>query len=167
MLLAGDEFRRTQGGNNNAYCQDNETSWIDWQFLEKHKDIFRFTRSMIAFRQAHPILCTDRFYTDAEIQWFDPLGELPDWADQKKKQLACMIYEEESKLYFMFNASDEVVNFKLPIVLPTVRWYLTIDTSLVSPQDFLDVHETQLLDNQLFYSVNARTSVVLATQNSE
>ena len=56
MLLGGDEFCRTQGGNNNAYCQDNETSWHDWSCLEQHREIFRFTRGMIAFRRAHPIL---------------------------------------------------------------------------------------------------------------
>ena len=74
MLLGGDEFRRTQGGNNNAYCQDNETSWHDWRFLEQHKEILRFTRGMIAFRRAHPILSKERFYTDAEIHWFGPHG---------------------------------------------------------------------------------------------
>ena len=55
MLLGGDEFRRTQGGNNNAYCQDNDTSWYDWRRLEQHEDIFRFTRGLIAFRRTHPI----------------------------------------------------------------------------------------------------------------
>jgi isoamylase len=66
MLLGGDEFRRTQGGNNNAYCQDNETSWIDWTDLEKNQEIYRFARGMIAFRCAHPVLSTEQFYTDAE-----------------------------------------------------------------------------------------------------
>ncbi len=74
MLLGGDEFRRTQGGNNNAYCQDNETSWHDWSRLDQHRDIFRFTRGMIAFRRAHPILSKEQFYTDAEIHWFGPQG---------------------------------------------------------------------------------------------
>jgi isoamylase len=60
MLLGGDEFRRTQKGNNNAYCQDNITSWYDWSCLERNREIFRFTRWMIAFRRAHPILCKKR-----------------------------------------------------------------------------------------------------------
>ena len=72
MLLGGDEFRRTQGGNNNPYCQDNETSWYDWACLERHREILRFTCGMIAFRRAHPILSKDQFYTDAEIHWFGP-----------------------------------------------------------------------------------------------
>ncbi|HUB66331.1 MAG TPA: glycogen debranching protein GlgX, partial [Candidatus Methylacidiphilales bacterium] len=70
MLLGGDEFRRTQHGNNNAYCQDNETSWYDWRFLKQHQEIYRFTREMIAFRRAHPVLSQERFYTDSEIHWF-------------------------------------------------------------------------------------------------
>ena len=85
MLLGGDEFRRTQGGNNNAYCQDNETSWIDWSCLEQHQEIYRFARGMIAFRRAHPVLSKEQFYTDAEIRWFGPQGGLPNWADPKRK----------------------------------------------------------------------------------
>ena len=72
MLLGGDEFRRTQGGNNNAYCQDNETSWVDWTHLKQHQEIYRFAQGMIAFRRAHPILSKEQFYTDAEILWFNP-----------------------------------------------------------------------------------------------
>ena len=53
MLLAGDEFRRTQRGNNNAYCQDNDTSWVDWSLAERHAELVRFTRSVFAFRRAH------------------------------------------------------------------------------------------------------------------
>ena len=168
MLLGGDEFRRTQGGNNNAYCQDNETSWHDWSFLEKYSDIFRFTCGMIAFRKAHPVLSTERFYTDDEIHWYSPQGELPNWADPKAKQLACMIHEDaECTLYFMFNASDEVVDFRLPNILSKFQWYLTIDTSRESPQDLLDDGEAQLLDNQHTYHVNARTSVILLSYSDD
>ena len=82
MLLGGDEFRRTQGGNNNAYCQDNETSWIDWACQEQHGEIYRFARGMIAFRRAHPALSEEQFYTDAEIHWFSPAR----WAGQLGSQ---------------------------------------------------------------------------------
>ena len=91
MLLGGDEFRRTQRGNNNAYCQDNEMSWFDWSLLEKHKEIHRFTRGMIAFRRAHPVLRRETFYTDADIKWFAPNGAPPDWADPRQKSFACLI----------------------------------------------------------------------------
>ena len=93
MLLGGDEFRRTQRGNNNAYCQDNETSWYDWRYLQQHQDIFRFARDMMAMRRAHPVLARERFYTDAEISWFNPSREPPDWSDPHARQLACLIHE--------------------------------------------------------------------------
>ena len=116
MLLGGDEFRRTQGGNNNAYCQDNKTSWYDWRYLEQHQDIYRFTRGMIALRRAHPILSKEQFYTEAEIQWYGSNGELPNWLDPKAKQLACMVHEAEfSALYLMFNASTEAADYSGPI----------------------------------------------------
>ena len=91
MLLGGDEFRRTQRGNNNAYCQDNEVSWFDWSLFEKHKEIQRFTRGMIAFRRAHPVLRKETFYTDADIKWFAPNGGPPNWTDPRQKSFACLI----------------------------------------------------------------------------
>ena len=130
MLLGGDEFRRTQGGNNNAYCQDNETSWYDWSHLDEHREIFNFTRGMIAFRSAHPVLSKEQFYTDAEIHWFGPRGELPNWLDPKEKQFACLIHEDEqSALYVMFNAGGDAVDFSLPPAPSGVRWRLAVDTS--------------------------------------
>ncbi len=88
MLLGGDEFRRTQGGNNNAYCQDNKTSWHDWSCSgAAQSEIFRFTRDMIAFRRAHPILSKEQFYTDAEIHWFGPQGDCPTGPTRKKSSL--------------------------------------------------------------------------------
>ena len=67
-------FAEAQHGNNNAYCQDNEVSWFDWSLVEKHKEIQRFTRGMIAFRRAHPVLRREVFYTDADLKWFAPNG---------------------------------------------------------------------------------------------
>jgi len=78
---------------------------------------------MIAFRSAHPILSKEQFYTDAEIQWFGPQGGLPDWADPKEKQFACLIHEgEQSVLYLMFNAGDDAIGFNLPRAPLEARW---------------------------------------------
>ena len=74
LFLGGDEFRRTQGGNNNAFCQDNETSWYNWELLKKNREIFRFTREMIALRKRNSVLREVRFYTDEDISWFSPDG---------------------------------------------------------------------------------------------
>jgi isoamylase len=162
MLLGGDEFRRTQGGNNNAYCQDNETSWHDWSCLKQHREIFRFTRGMIAFRRAHPILSKEQFYTDEEIHWFGPQGGLPNWADPKEKQFACLIHEDEQRaLYLMFNAGSDPVNFALPPVLPGARWHLAADTSREAPQDLFAAGEEPLWEDRQTYQMSPRSSAIL------
>jgi isoamylase len=167
MLLGGDEFRRTQGGNNNAYCQDNETSWHDWRRLEQHKDIFRFTRGMIAFRRAHPILSKEQFYTDAEIDWFGPQGGLPDWPDPKAKQVGCLIHEDEQRALFLaFNGGVDAVDFRLPAVLPGTRWHLAVDTSREAPDDLFAAGEEPLWESAQAYYLSPRSSVILLARGT-
>jgi len=162
MLLGGDEFRRTQGGNNNAYCQDNETSWYDWDCLKQHKEIFQFTRGMIAFRRAHPILCKEQFYTDEEIQWFGPQGGAPNWSDPKEKQFACLVHEDgERSLFLMFNASPYAVDFTLPPAAPGTFWHLAVDTFREAPQDLFVEGKEPRLDNPQIYHLNPRSSAIL------
>ncbi len=162
MLLGGDELRRTQSGNNNAYCQDNETSWYDWGRLERHGEIFRFTRGMIAFRSAHPVLSTEQFYTDAEIRWFGSQGGLPAWEDPKEKQLACLIHENgKHALYLMFNAGDDAADFALPPALPGTRWHLAVDTSRKTPQDLFAAGEEPPLEDTRIYHLPPRSSAIL------
>jgi isoamylase len=162
MLLGGDEFRRTQSGNNNPYCQDNETSWHDWSCLEQHREIFRFTRGMIAFRRVHPILSKEQFYSDAGIHWFGPQGGLPNWADPKEKQFACLIHEDEQRaLCLMFNAGADAVDFRLPPILPQARWHLTADTSREAPQDLFAAGEEPLWEDPQTYHLSPRSSAIL------
>ncbi len=162
MLLGGDEFRRTQKGNNNAYCQDNEISWYDWGFLKKHHEIYNFARGMIHFRQNHPVLSKEAFYSDDEIRWFDPDGGYPDWGDPQAKCLACLIYAEAGPdLYLMFNASTNPVQFALPAPENNHRWRLAVDTSRPAPQDRFEPGEEVLLDDQTSCQVGSRTSVIL------
>ncbi len=165
MLLGGDEFRRTQRGNNNAYCQDNETSWHDWSCLEQHREIFRFTRGMIAFRRAHPILSQEHFYTDAEIHWFSPHGDLPHWTDPKEKQFGCVIHESEhNSLCLMFNAGADAVDFDLPAILPEAQWYLAVDTSREAPQDLFAAGEEALWENPQTYRLGPRSSAIVLAE---
>ena len=139
MLLGGDEFRRTQRGNNNAYCQDNEVSWFDWSLLECYKEIHRFTRGMIAFRRAHPVLRRETFYTDQDIKWFGPNGATPDWADQRQKSLACLIMgQTEPDLLLLFNADTRSVDFSIPALPAGKIWRLAVDTSRTAPDDLFD-----------------------------
>ena len=168
MLLGGDEFRRTQGGNNNAYCQDNETSWYDWSYLEKHAEILRFTRGMIAFRHAHPELSKEQFYTDAEIQWFSPQGGLPNWVDPQAKQLACLIHEGDQKMIFLiFNSGTDAVDFHLPPILSDYSWHLAADSSHDAPQDLFAEGDEPLWDDSLPYHLPARSSAILLTRATE
>ena len=167
MLLGGDEFRRTQGGNNNAYCQDNETSWVDWTNLKQHQEIHRFAHGMIAFRRAHPILSEEQFYTDAEIHWFGSQGGLPNWTDPKEKQFACLIHEDEqSALCLMFNAGADAVDFGLPPVLPGARWLLAVDTSREAPQDLFAAGEEPLWEDPQTFHLSPRSSAILLARGT-
>ena len=162
MLLGGDEFRRTQGGNNNAYCQDNETSWFDWSCLDRHKELFRFTRGMIAFRNVHPILSKGQFYTDSEIQWFGSQGGLPNWADPKEKRFACLIREsEQNALCLMFNAGATAVDFRLPVLLPAARWHVALDTFCPAPRDLFATGEEPLWKDPKSYPLGPQSSAIL------
>ena len=168
MLLGVDELRRTQRGNNNAYCQDNETSWVDWTHLEQHQEIYRFAHGMIAFRCAHPVLSKEEFYTDAEIQWLNPAGGLPDWFDPKEKQLACLIQENgQSALFLMFNAGTNGADFDLPPLPLGFHWHQAIDTSRSAPQDLFAAWEEPLMDNSKTYRLEARSSAILLERKQE
>ena len=162
MLLSGDEFRRTQGGNNNAYCQDNKTSWIDWNNLEQHQKIYRFAQSMIAFRLAHPVLSQEQFYTDTEIHWYSPQGGSPDWSDPKEKHLACLIHEDGQRaLYLMFNAGADAVDFHLPSIASGVQWHLAVDTFDETPRHLFAVGAEPLLTYPQTYLLKPRSSAIL------
>jgi len=168
MLLGGDEFRRTQGGNNNAYCQDNETSWIDWSCLERHQEIHQFARGMIAFRRAHPILSKEQFYTEAEIRWFGSQGGIPNWTDPKGKQFACLIPEDEQRaLCLMFNAGTDAVDFGLPAAPPGARWHVAVDTSRQGPQDLSAAGEEPLWEDPRIYHLGPRSSAILLGRRTE
>jgi glycogen operon protein len=165
MLLGGDEFRRTQGGNNNAYCQDNATSWCNWSSLQQHQEIFRFVRGMIALRRAHPILSEERFYTSSVIRWFGPRGGMPDWADPTIKQLACLIREDEqSSLCLMFNAGVDAVKFGLPLLSPNTLWRVAVDTTYETPRDLYVAGEEPLCETPDAYYLGARSSVILVAR---
>ena len=166
MLLGGDEFRRSQGGNNNAYCQDNEMSWHDWGLLKNHEEIFRFTQGMIAFRRAHPVLSEEKFYASTEIHWVGPYGRMLNWADPKEKQLACLIHEgEQGALFLMFNAGCYAVEFNLPTLSPSKQWYVAADTSREAPRDLSGAGEESLCQEKT-YHLGSRTCAILLAQDS-
>jgi isoamylase len=168
MMLGGDEFRRTQRGNNNAYCQDNDVSWFDWSLLEKHKEIHRFTRGMIAFRRAHPVLRKETFYSDEDIKWFAASGATPHWADPRQKSFACLILSQrEPDLFLLFNAGTEAVDFSIPALPAGKIWRLAVDTSRTAPDDLFDSGKEPALKGQIGFRLEPRSSAVLSTDGDE
>jgi isoamylase len=145
LLLGGDEMGRTQNGNNNAYCQDNEITWLDWANADK--DLLGFTRHLIAFRQAHPVFRRRRFLAGAEaaeLQWLTPAGtpmDDGDWADPSA--LAIAVYLDGSDdpdraqdgtpmvdddFLVMVNAWWEPLRFVVPPTRPGAQWQAEIDS---------------------------------------
>ncbi len=149
MLLAGDEVLRTQHGNNNTWCQDNELGWFDWSLLETNRDMLRFTRQMIAFRKRHACLMHTRFLTGQgreghrfpDITWHGEQLHQPAWEDNQAQVLAWTlgaIEYDEGDLHIILNMGDEARQMTLPEC--TGRgWYRAVNTALVSPDDVLEV----------------------------
>lgn len=164
LLLAGDEFRRTQNGNNNAYCQDNEISWIDWHLKTTHKEIFEFTKKAVAFRLRHSEFRRSDFFSGvnlsandiSDINWFDEHAHTPDWAKQNHF-IACRI---DGVFYLMCNASDTGIEARLPPPSKEKNWYRLADTALPFPEDFANENET-LQPCSGVYRASARSMIIL------
>jgi glycogen operon protein len=145
MLLMGDEVRRTQKGNNNAYCQDNELSWFDWSLAEKHADVLRFARLMIEARlhlraeAGGGDRTLDQLMKELRVEWHGARLHEPRWDDPENRALAGTFHDPEGKfaLHVIFNASWEAREFELPGRADGQprHWRLWLDTSLEPPRD--------------------------------
>jgi glycogen operon protein len=144
MLQMGDEVRRTQRGNNNAYCQDNEISWFDWSLVEKYAGLFRFVRELIRFRLHFAVDPEDDFKSltqilqEATITWHGTRLNQPDWG-LDSHSLAVTIANRGGKraTYFIFNTYDQELDFELPELPDNRRWRRVIDTNLAPPDDLI------------------------------
>jgi glycogen operon protein len=170
MLLMGDEMRRTQHGNNNAYCQDNEISWLDWSLLERHADVHRFVRELTAFRQRRDVvahgttLTLNELLRRARIEWHGVTLHQPDWGPHSHA-LAFSLESMRGRflLHVLLNAYWEPLTFALPPV-PSMNPYLwrrCIDTALPSPDDIC-VWEAAPAITQASYVAQPRSVAVLA-----
>jgi glycogen operon protein len=157
FLTAGDEFARTQGGNNNPYCQDNEISWVDWSLAQKHAGLVRFTSMLIAYRKKYFAMEREAFV--ARTRWHGKVLGEPDWAGESRT-LALHIAPAmgQPQFHVLFNAHWEPQRFALP---PDVRWRRLIDTSLPSPDDVSEERNAVPLDPQGTYGTSPRSMVVL------
>ena len=169
MVLAGDELGRTQGGNNNAYCQDNELNWLDWQ-PSPHADLRDFLRSIIRFRQEHPIL-RGRFFNFSEeggesLSWHGVRLGAPDWEKEESMALAMYLRDERqrTRLYLMVNAEHREQRFELPVLGGGYLWRRFLDTGLEEPEDLLPLGQERLLMDQDEYPVAARSLVMLVAK---
>ena len=145
MLLAGDELLRTQRGNNNAYCQDNEIGWLDWSHVDSCRGMLRFVREIIALRKRHPSLRRLRFIDPTpagrapDLVWYDEAGRAPRWESPDTRGLAFVLRgleRDEPPLLVLMNMSDEAERFSLPDSAGRT-WCRVVDTSLGSPEDIL------------------------------
>jgi glycogen operon protein len=164
MLLMGDEVRRTQRGNNNAYCQDNEISWFDWDDVERHADIWRFTRGLIRFHQRSAFFRDRTFWGEpnaTRITWHGVRLNDPEW-DANSHTLAFELFHAEAQqhLHVMLNAYWEPLEFELPGKVASRRWLRLVDTALATPDDFSEP-AAPLPASQTTYRCEARSSVVL------
>lgn len=168
MILAGDEMGRTQRGNNNSYCQDNEISWLNWQGLSENKDLYRFYRLLIAFRKSHDLLRHDSFTLKdglgLQIDWHGHQLGQPDWGVESRSIAAHMFGQNGSgvtqNIYLIANSHWEAGIFQLPN-LNNQKWHRFVDTSLPGESAILESSNLEKIAAQHQYLVAARTVVVL------
>jgi glycogen operon protein len=173
MILAGDEALRTQRGNNNGYCQDNELSWFDWTLTEKNREMLRFVTKMIAFRKRHHCLMRRHFLTGKkkedlpfpDVTWHGTKLSEPLWNDPDAQIMAYTLgrqKEGEEDLHIVFNMSDQVVEMPLPS-LSGRTWYRAIDTGKPSSGDILEPSEQPRI-KESFYRVSSHSVVVFESR---
>ncbi len=185
MLLGGDEFGRSQGGNNNGYAQDNEISWFDWEQVDE--DLLLFTRQLLAFRRAHPVFRRRRFFEGRavrgerflDIAWLTPEGELMSdehWNTGFAKSLQIFLnggglttadergdVPSDSSFLLLFNASDERLTFRFPPQGPGESFVVVLDTSEPTFRDGTDPEVLRLGDTR---EVEAHATVVLQQEQT-
>jgi glycogen operon protein len=184
MMVMGDEMGRSQLGNNNAYCQDNELSWLDWDLCQGNADLLDFTRELIHFRQAHPVFRRQRWFQGqaihgssvTDIAWFNPDGQdmtEEQWRAGYAKAVTVFLNGNElpdlgprggrirdNSFLLLFNAHWEMLDFVLPLRLRQRRWKAIINTK--EPRF---VREKILFSKDKNVPVMARSLVVLQSES--
>ncbi len=179
MILGGDEFERTQHGNNNAYCQDNAISWFDWNLAAQNDAMVEFFRKTIAFTRRFPVLQCRKFRLGEDLDadgipdltWFGPDRGAPAWSDANARTLCYQLDADEDgaeldvdRLFFIFNGHFDSQWVDLPPLPAGRAWCRAIDTSLESGQDVMDAGEEIALSPGDHYIANARSTVVLLSR---
>lgn len=164
MLLGGDEMRRSQSGNNNAYCQDSLLSWYDWTLLDKNQDIFQLVRTLIALRKHYPMLKEQHYYSKETICWFKrAYYDSPDW-DEEEGVIGCIIndgQEKGARLAVLFNASQQAVTFELPAPQHKGGWKILINTADLDITSVSNAHTYDCFEQSLVLCEDSMNSISL------
>jgi glycogen operon protein len=168
MILGGDEMGRTQRGNNNPYCQDNEISWFNWDLLKTHRDLFRFFKLLIAFRKQHPILrrrtYQSRDETTPAFLWHGIKPGEPDWGWHSRfLGLQLTGGDADNDILILANAFEGRLKVELARPSRQPKWYRFVDTSLTPPHEICETGKLRTLARQSEYDVAARSVVVLVS----
>jgi glycogen operon protein len=169
MILMGDEVGRSQQGNNNTYCHDNDLNWLDWGLMEKNADLLRFVKQLIAFHKAHPVLRSrshpDSGESTARISWHGTRAWNADWSGTSLT-LAFMISGPNGQdgmdtIYTAMNMHWEAHGFELPGLPNGRRWHVFANTGMPAPQDLWEVGTEPVLAEQSHVLVGDRSVVIL------
>ena len=175
MVLMGDEFGRSQRGNNNTYCQDNELNWLDWARAESEPDLLRFARMMIALRKAHPALRQTQYLTEqplhgdvhADITWHGTRASHADWSPGSRT-IAFMLAPPASDnaqvddfIYVALNSHWETLAFELPVLSANKAWHVAANSSATAPDDIHPIGAEPRLQHREKICVVGRSAVVL------
>jgi len=175
MILGGDEFRRTQLGNNNAYCQDNKISWFNWDMLHEHEEIYRFFRGMVQFRKNHPVLRRNRHFTGEidpttgfrDIEWHGVRLGKSDF-DYHSHSLSFIVsgLGIDHSFFVVINTYWEGLNFELPALPAGWLWVQVVNTSLEAPDDFYEPgHEKPIHPSEKYVHAGARSVIILMSNH--
>ena len=174
MMLGGDEMRRTQHGNNNAYCQDNDISWYDWSLAQKNAGLVRFVSKLIQLRKDHDVFRRASFFSEdagrgdgalPEISWYDPFGKVPDWK-KTGRFLAYKLGGLEGDCEFYVATNNDIYDLTVTVPSPAAnkKWYRVADTSFASPEDIVESGSEELLQEQKRYVLFSGATVILMSK---
>lgn len=178
MLLGGDEFRRGQQGNNNAYCQDNDISWFDWGNCSLNSALVSFTRKAIRLRKDHPVFRRTEFFKGSmagkkpDIQWYAADGSNPDWSkisrflafrllgtfDSGAKKIS------DNDFFIAANTDRQDIMLRIPAITDSRKWYRIADTSIEDETSLLSVENAETLISQDRYVLPASSMLILVAK---
>lgn len=178
MLLGGDEFRRGQQGNNNAYCQDNDISWFDWGNCGLNSALVSFTRKAIELRKNHPVFRRTEFFKGSmagkqpDIQWYAADGSNPDWS-KISRFLAFRLLGtfdsgagkiSDNDFFIAANTDRQDIMLRIPAITDSRKWYRVADTSIEDETSLLSVENAETLLSQDRYVLPASSMLILVAK---